>query len=244
MQRQYRRERSGKRLEEGGTGSIISPSNVPAFVVKHASGPVVTAAVSAVSSAAASAGPAPIAVSLTPAVTLVPVAHVTATAPVGTDVAQTAVRNVRTAATGGAHTRGKASEAAATALAASRATHGQICGTWNHPVFIPPTGDMASPFYVKSIQPDALKQVPKSPEAFSTFITNFHLGRGHHRFKVPHFGGAELNIYAVFDEVINRGGCLSVTQIKGWREVVRPLSCLPRTAVRYSTMCVRGKDAA
>jgi hypothetical protein len=97
-----------------------------------------------------------------------------------------------------------------------------MCGTRNYPVFIPPTGDMASPYYAKSIQPEALKHVPQDPAAFATFITNFHLGRGHHRFRVPHFGGAELNLFALFDEVINRGGCLSVMQIKGWREVVRP----------------------
>ena len=116
--------------------------------------------------------------------------------------------------------------AEAHAAAVARLSGGLQCGTEAHPVFLPPSGDVPSPFYSKPISSEALAALPKCPIEFATMVANFHVGRGHTRFKVPHLAGAELPLQRVFDEVIQRGGCLSVTQMKAWRDVVR--ACCPR----------------
>ena len=200
MQRHHRRERSGKRIDERGA----SP---PAY---SADGDAGGAAYAPVLAAAAATAPA----------AEQPAAAAAAAAP--------AAKRPRNASYAAAN-RSELPQSAAVAAAAARATGGRLCGTRANPCFMPPVGDVRSPYYTGAIPSEVLQQLPRSEERFATMITNFHLGRGHPRFRVPSFAGVELSMLAVFNDVIQHGGCLSVTQRKKWRDVVRggalPLVC-------------------
>ena len=167
------------------------------------------------------AGPAP-----TP-----PPATATATVPAATPAAAAAPAKAKAAPAG---------EAAALAAATAAAKHsgGQLCGTEAHPVFIPPANDVPSPFFASAIASGVLEKLPREAAAFVTMVANFHAGRGHARFKVPALGGVEMPLRRAFDEVIQRGGCLSVTQLKGWRDVVRFQSFFA-VAVARGIACLR-----
>lgn len=83
------------------------------------------------------------------------------------------------------------------------------------PLQLPP-----SRYYASTVAPDLLAKVPDG-DAFQHMIANFHNGRGNTRYKVPQFLGGPLDLSALFAEVLQRGGCNTVTQSKRWKDVVR-----------------------
>ncbi|KAL4434798.1 hypothetical protein ABPG77_005325 [Micractinium sp. CCAP 211/92] len=76
----------------------------------------------------------------------------------------------------------------------------------------------------QEVPPEVLDMLrPLSPDAFLVMLTNFYRGlKG--KFKVPTFAHRELDLYAAFWAVMERGGYETVTAGKQWKEICR---CLP-----------------
>jgi ARID/BRIGHT DNA binding domain len=133
-----------------------------------------------------------------------------------------------------------ASAVKAQAAASARKRGSSRIGFESSTALLPPVGEAPSLHYGAPITEAALRALPAAGHAaeFRTLVINFHFGRGHAKFKVPTFAGAELPLQALFSEVSARGGCLSVTQLKAWRAVVRaPATCfLPFAAL--SSLCM------
>lgn len=89
------------------------------------------------------------------------------------------------------------------------------------PVFHPPKMEKpSSEWYSHSIGQDVLNQLPEG-DAFRNMIVNFHQGRGNSRFKVPNFGGVEVDLSVLFNEILVRGGVYTIAENRLWKEVVR-----------------------
>jgi hypothetical protein len=77
-----------------------------------------------------------------------------------------------------------------------------------------------------------LQQLPPDEDSFTAMIANFHIARGHLKFRLPALAGELMQLRSVLLDVLARGGCQAVTQRKRWKDVVRSWALWRLSAAR------------
>lgn len=127
-------------------------------------------------------------------------------------------------------TTGESRPRSTRAAAAAASRGGRSVSLEDLPELLPSTLLLpSSRWHNHPIAADLLAKVPDG-DPFQHMVANFHHGRGNTRYRVPQFNGGPLDLSALFAEVLERGGGISVTQSKSWKDVVRACCHVPRFA--------------